>query len=479
MNRTVTRIFTLNDQERFAALSRDYNPLHLDYAVARRTQFGGVLVHGVHGVLWALEILGTQVDKKCALTKIVVNFPQPLRLGQLVSCEIQGHSNHAEIKMSANRELCTYIVVHYESASTPSASHVNMPPPRMSRPDDFSPAIFNNLDDLEGMFGQIDLDHSLNDASSTFDSLKNFIPENQICALLASTEIVGMKCPGLRSIYSGLNLEFSSEVPPAHSSRELLKYSVKKVDPRFRMVTIEVKSESVKGELQAFLRSPASDQESLRTCIDLLEGQEYPNMRALVVGGSRGLGEIATKLLAASKADIVFTYHSGKADAERILNEINESGLKAIARKFDVVNDNLTECLPAGWLPTHLFYFPTPFIESGLPFRFKNELFQVFLQYYVTGFAKVVNGITRQTLKGVFYPSTSYLDTLPKNYSEYTAAKSAGETFCKSHAKVAGYYAYIPRLKMLKTDQTNQVCKVTSLDSMKILMTEIHKFLLA
>ena len=50
-----SRTFTPADQEDFAILSGDYNPMHLDPLIARRTLFGKPVVHGVHVVLWVLD----------------------------------------------------------------------------------------------------------------------------------------------------------------------------------------------------------------------------------------------------------------------------------------------------------------------------------------------------------------------------------------------------------------------------------------
>jgi len=43
--------FTLEDQAGFASLSGDFNPLHSDRLVARRTMFGDAIVSGVHGLV--------------------------------------------------------------------------------------------------------------------------------------------------------------------------------------------------------------------------------------------------------------------------------------------------------------------------------------------------------------------------------------------------------------------------------------------
>ena len=42
---------------------------------------------------------------------------------------------------------------------------------------------------------------------------------------------------------------------------------------------------------------------------------EFANVRALVIGGSRGLGEITAKIIAAGGGDVWITYRRGKEDA--------------------------------------------------------------------------------------------------------------------------------------------------------------------
>ena len=64
--RLAQRVFTFADQERFAAVSGDCNPMHMDALQARRTQAGAPVVHGIHLLLWMLDSLGAaQPDIAC------------------------------------------------------------------------------------------------------------------------------------------------------------------------------------------------------------------------------------------------------------------------------------------------------------------------------------------------------------------------------------------------------------------------------
>ena len=54
------RVVSQELQERFAALSGDRNPMHMDAVAARRTQAGLPVVHGIHTLLWALDSIAGQ-----------------------------------------------------------------------------------------------------------------------------------------------------------------------------------------------------------------------------------------------------------------------------------------------------------------------------------------------------------------------------------------------------------------------------------
>ena len=57
---------------------------------------------------------------------------------------------------------------------------------------------------------------------------------------------------------------------------------------------------------------------------------------ALVTGGSRGLGRNTALAVAARGVDVIFTYRTNKAEAEKVVAEIKASGRKALALQLDV-----------------------------------------------------------------------------------------------------------------------------------------------
>ncbi|MEP6618950.1 MAG: SDR family NAD(P)-dependent oxidoreductase [bacterium] len=58
--------------------------------------------------------------------------------------------------------------------------------------------------------------------------------------------------------------------------------------------------------------------------------------RALVTGGSRGIGAATARLLARAGADVMIGYRSRSADAEAVANELRAFGVRASARAADI-----------------------------------------------------------------------------------------------------------------------------------------------
>jgi 3-oxoacyl-[acyl-carrier protein] reductase len=67
--------------------------------------------------------------------------------------------------------------------------------------------------------------------------------------------------------------------------------------------------------------------------------------RALVTGGSRGIGAATALLLARAGADVLIGYRSRSADAERVVGELRALGVRAAAQSADVSSREGAESL--------------------------------------------------------------------------------------------------------------------------------------
>src|SRR5229473_7413269 len=79
-----SRTFGAEDQARFAVLSGDFNPIHMDPVVARRTQAGAPVVHGIHMLLWLLDTIAAYRTDISNVATLKVRFSKMVYLGDRV-----------------------------------------------------------------------------------------------------------------------------------------------------------------------------------------------------------------------------------------------------------------------------------------------------------------------------------------------------------------------------------------------------------
>ena len=83
---TFTKTFTEDDLRRFIEITGDINPLHVDEAFARTTQFGGRVLQG----MLTASIFSTMVGMKIPGTGAIyrsqtLKFLRPVRIGETVT----------------------------------------------------------------------------------------------------------------------------------------------------------------------------------------------------------------------------------------------------------------------------------------------------------------------------------------------------------------------------------------------------------
>lgn len=441
---SVTRIFRVEDQMAFARLSGDFNPLHIDALQARRSLAGGVVVHGIHLLLWALDRWCAARATPLLLDRVDVEFLKPLPVGAEVKLDWALETTEmVTFALTAGPTHAATIDVSWRAGTDGRLAALTLP--ETSQPKDLGAA------DLPGCSGNLPLSLEPVLTQHLFPYLLDCLPPIQIASLLASTRLVGMECPGLHSIYSELHLQAA-----LGGDGKSLQFRVKHFDARFKRVTMTIEAPGMSGSIHAFLRPTPQLQEGCAAIRDLVAANQFAGQRALIVGGSRGLGEVMAKVLAMGGADVLISYHSGEQDAAQVAADIQAHGGKATCTRFDVT-DPAPEAMAtlSAWQPTHLYYMATPHISSGQRGLFRNEMFARFCTYYLDGFARLLAGLNSGALRGVFYPSSVMLDELPPEMGEYVAAKSAGEALCATLQKASpGVRFSWPRLPRLATDQT-------------------------
>lgn len=458
-----SRRFSIDDQLAFAELSGDYNPLHVDPVAARRSILGASAVHGIHTVLWGLDIWMRDREEGVELTSLKTVFRKSIRVNEEANYSLKHDADqHVEIELLVGDSVATEFSFDWQPASERKPGSVSCDIPARGE------CCALSVEEVEDASGRLELWLGEEACAGLFPSAALSMSHLQIAQLLATTRLVGMTCPGLLSLYAMHDLSFESTVDDSRS----LVYEVSKVDMRFRKVSMRIASAGMTGAIVSFIRPAHQDQMSYAQLRSVVSCDEFVGQRALVIGGSRGLGEVVAKVLAAGGADVRITYCKGIQDAQDVVTEITSGGGHADLFQFDVLDPKFGSHISSGeWSPSHLYFLATPFIFVGAKGIFSPKLFEQFCDYYVTGFLNTVSPLIACGLTSILYPSSVAADELPVMMGEYAAAKTAGEVLCAFMEKThQGLRILRPRLPRMATDQTASLFPVDNLDPIPVML---------
>jgi hypothetical protein len=328
---------------------------------------------------------------------------------------------------------------------------------------------------MEDAKGRVPSPPGLTLAAAAFPSLTGVLGAERLGTLISTSYLVGMVCPGLHSIYRGLNLA----VVPVGAG-DGLRFRVRHADEDYRFLRLGVAGGGVAGDIDCNARpAPAAQADMARIAEHVAPG-EFAGVNALVVGGSRGLGEVVAKALAVGGARVTLTYAVGITDAARVRDEILAFGGLCDIQRYDV-REGAEQLTSLQSVPTAVYYMATPAIFRRAGVAYSDAKFQDFFRFYVTGFSALCQALAKQGGKdiAVFYPSSTAVEDRPANMTEYAMAKAAGELLCADMAKFEKWRRIVVRrLPHLPTDQTATLFEDESEDpllAMLPIVREMHR----
>ena len=447
------RTFTEADQAQFAAVSGDRNPVHLDAVLARRTQAGAPVVHGVHLLLWGLDALARAEPVLPPMRRLKAHFKHFAAVDERVAVTATRTEASVRLDFMAAGMTVAQLVVDFGAAVQAGEALSGEAVPAPAEAHDLS------FDAMAGMSGRLAFASPPGAIGAMFPAASGWLGPRRVAALAATTLLVGMVCPGLHSIYAGLTAEACDEPVP----EDRLSFRVTATEPRFRSVRMTVAGGGLAGDVQSYVRTPPTPQASVQDLAEAVEPGEFSGATALIIGGSRGLGEVTAKLLAAGGARVAISYRVGGAEAEAVAREIRSAGGVCETLAYDASLPAEPQLARLAAAPTHAYYFATPTIFRAQSTLFARARLDAFLNVYIEGFLNLAEALrARRRDVSLFYPSSVFVAERPRGMLEYAMAKAAGETLCAEMNQAwPPLHVTVDRLPRLRTDQTASVIGVS------------------
>lgn len=241
-----TKVFDAEDQARFIPLSGDRNPVH----VSDGGPGGGTpIVHGIHVVLWCLDVVAQQSFCPPHPRGLNARFLKPVHVGDAVSIWLV-RRGVADISLRA--EVEGTVVATLKVSFVDRAKPMTLPrAPAGSRwlldraPRDL------RLEEMAGQTGGGAILISAADLAQQFPAAAAWAEPVRLVGLTAVSYLVGMECPGRRAMFAALGVDFV----PADGPPEI-NYAVSEVDERFRLMRMRVEGAGLAGTAEALVREP-------------------------------------------------------------------------------------------------------------------------------------------------------------------------------------------------------------------------------
>jgi hypothetical protein len=459
-------------QQLFARLSGDYNPMHVDPIAARRTLVGGCAVHGIHQTLAALEALLSLFARQNRSNRTIVGFKAQFLKAVLVGDVVALHLTKLtdETCLITGRiagEIVSRISIQFGTRI--SIAEIPLPPlPR-------EPVTELSFAALVGKSGRLSLGLDVPLVRQMFPLTTAMIGTGRVAATLALSRLVGMNCPGLHSIFAEAVIRYDGA-----DASNVLHYRTEETDERYSRVVLDVYGAHLQGRLIVFFRPPPRSQPGMIEIKHAVESGSFADSVALIIGGSRGLGEVTAKIIAAGSGLPIITYHQGAADAEKVVEDIRSQGGRCEMLQLDVQGSRqvVRKLAQARKGLRSLYYFATPKIPGRQRGFFNHDMLARFNEFYVTDFGRLIDAAAEacHAKLRILYPSTVMVTEGMDKMEEYIMAKRLAEELCSFYNQNSKKVEIIvERLPRMKTDQTSSIIPLLARDALEVMLPIVRR----
>lgn len=445
----IKKSFTLDDQLKFSKLSNDLNPIHLSKKKSRRYIYGEVIVYGINAILWGLEKWFEKKTQKKKIKNIEFLFKNPIFLDTNYDFFFKSEKNSLKISVKKKTKINILACIYFSDINE-EISDLKKTKDLLKTP--------NDKDVIRQKENKLKIVCSHRQIIAFYPYLSKNLNINLLALLISTSYLVGMEVPGLNSLFSKLKIELNPKYEFSKST-----FKVTKHDPRWSLIIINLNGKGFIGEITCFKRPKAIMQPKIKSFRNKIKKDEFTNINSLIIGGSRGLGELTAKIIVAGGGNAVFTYYHGKTEALEIAKELNI--------KDFFYDSNSSQKIRLHKTCNSIFFFSTPKILENREKKFDSEQFEFLKNFYLNGIKKILPNIEYKKIIFVF-PSTDFINSNDSSFREYIKAKLECENFIKKNKNIN---FLIERLPQLNTDQNISLIKIIRNDNIKVLYKLLKK----
>lgn len=348
---SVTFTVTQEMVDAFAELSGDYNSMHMNPEVARKSRYRQRVVHGMLPFSF-LQLLNRVFDAGVEFTKLNTRFRKPIFIGDTLTMEVGFSESGGEKSYEAvwSKKDDDSVVIKSSGAFRlyRESGETGDGPGGFLRSDlDEAKHLIKDLDQKEERLAfrvsnEAKRDYSVRifQAGLEDDSV-DIKPGNNLVAVLMLSTLVGMRLPGRYAIFTRFDIELSEDVRPGQDV-ELVGQVTKASEATELMeaaISLEGDETLATGRIEVALNPPPKTMLSSEQIRKDFSHLNLTGKVVVITGASRGIGETTAKLLAALGAKVVVNYYRGEADAQAIVQDIQSGGADALALQCDVTDD--------------------------------------------------------------------------------------------------------------------------------------------
>jgi len=411
------------DVKRFADISLDKNPIHLNEKFARRQFYGKKISHGA--LLIEKFIIFYFKNRNYLIENFVCNFNNPCEVNSNIVYKYNCKNSFVKCTISAKEKKICYFEFKFNNNYIYKKINIkNIKSQKINK--------FFNKKNIEKILKK------KKKFIKFFDNRKNIF----LNILYNLSRVIGMEVPGHYSLF------FNFQVKINYNEHKYVNfYKVNNIVEKINLIETDYFFKNYSITSTSFLLNPPINFEKiLRKKYIISKKTKNQNKQVLILGGSRGLGLMSTFYFLSRGYKVFSTY----AIFNNYLIKIKNKNLKII--KYDIQSNlNLKKIKNIAKYSDFIMFFSSPKILNQSGNIFNKHYFNSIHYFNYIFINKILKSLKN---KKIFFPSTIFLNSQKdKKFAEYIKSKKMMETYLKSNKIKCKFF--VPRLPRFNTDQNN------------------------